>query len=477
MLKRRLALQLDLLPPPSILPPPPHSQQTESSPMKKTGENRELDVKTTPTSKFTAADNASSFTSRMPSMFNIGFTNNPLFSPGSPIHKNTNPQKLYSPLKKETSPKNDTAIPSFKTTTSTATIAQSMDAAVRKYSSCPQDPGILKKNMTFIINLHSRYANLVPSIEEEKCSQQIPSSGGIDSVPSHPLYSADIESVRNTFRSDIQHVCTVHYRKNFTAYLKSLPQHADGNNVTKEMALLALKMIDSHERYDMMGMRSSESWNNARTKSIVMLLELIWSANVDQGFFSQPLSISSDREKIKSQVLVTLQILTASCEFASSHQGMTDRLVVHLFIPFIETLPNTIATMTLPANFNDSMEKKSADLFCTEEMEIPIEDESVFLDCKSEEAAEKQFLQNSRREIHAGFSISSSPMTTPPDDVSSSQQAKNEAITKEGILDSGYAKPAIVLVHIERCVLNLILGRDEDGCEESSEAALKLIRR
>jgi hypothetical protein len=48
---------------------------------------------------------------------------------------------------------------------------------------------------------------------------------------------------------------------------------------------------------------------------------------------------------------------------------------------------------------------------------------------------------------------------------------------QQEVLDEGMEKPAIVLVHIERCVLALILGREEGGGEESSQASLKLIRR
>jgi hypothetical protein len=497
LLQRHLSLQLELLPPATASPSQAIALSTQKSAPVHVHEQETSDsnASTPNKTRLTPADNATSFASRMPSMFNMGFSTNPLFSPtsrlgnpldnkqSSPIRKKSNnPQKLYSPVSKTA-----TELPPFRNTTSEATIARAANAAVTYHPSAPQDPAKLTKNMTFIINIHTQYARLVPA-QEEKEVEEATAAGGIDSVPSHPLYSADITAVRKKFRTDIQHMCTVQYRKNFTAYLKSLPAFMEENAITKDMALLCLNMIDAHETTDMSGMRSPESWNNARTKSIVMLLELLWSKKVDQGFFCHTLTSSSNRHKIKHQVLVTLQILTASCEFAASHYGMTDRLVVHLFIPFIESLPNAIATMSLPSYGYSSLDqddgvsggtsddKMDTGVNNTEEKEDRVSDKI------KEEAGERQFMHDTRRDMHSSSSSFPSnvvDMTSDDaEDPSPVQQfTKSESKQQQEPLDDRRDKPAIVLVHIERCVLTLILGREEGGGEESSEAALKLIRR
>ena len=379
--------------------------------------------------------------------------------------------------------------------------------------------------MTFIIDLHTQYAQLVPpssqemetamdvekGTEEQKDetktkTQSAPVGSGIDSVPSHPLYSADIEAVRKKFRTDVQHACTVQYRKNFAAYLKSLPAsiapHEDETRpaVSKEMALLCLHMIDEHEKTDVSGMRSIESWNNARTKSIVMLLELLWSNKVDQGFFCHALSSPaassfSSRQKIKHQVRVTMQILSASCEFAAQHNGMTDRLVAHLFIPFIETLPNAIATMSLPSFKYDSAlsaqdgrsgSGSGSGSGNTGDENNKMDTADAMVDDAKDEAAEKQFIRDARRDMHSSSSSStrSEPrlvvdMATHQEQGQEQEQEQGQEQGQEGQQGSPDMSPAIVLVHIERCVLTLILGREEGegGDEESSEAALQLIRR
>lgn len=350
------------------------------------------------------------------------------------------------------------------------------DALVTDLTACepqPQDSAKLTENMVFIILIYKKYAALVPDLNKETRSKSS-SSSGIDSVPSHPFFSADIEEFRLEFKSSIQKLCIAQYRKNFTSFMKMLPTLLEEDAVTKDMALLCLTMIDSHQDLDKGGMRSAESWNNARTKSIVMLLELLWSKKLDQGFFSQTLSdssLSSNRDKIQHQVLVTMQILSASCEFAESHYGLTDRLVVHLFIPFIDALPNWIATMTLPSYRYGSTGK--GDKRCdgsheSDEMDTSKGDGVV----DNVEDEERDFNRKVRCDMHASMPAVVD-LTSEQRNEAINSPCKNEADRADYNLD----KPAIVLVHIERCVLALILGREEGGGEESCQAAQKLIRR
>lgn len=436
-MQRQLSLQLDLLPP-AYLPPPPPSRALEIPEIKK-----ESPAKPKYAPNFYG--------------FPMGYSMNPLlYSPRSPIRK-VSTTALKKPLPSATSS------------------ADSMPTEAR-----PQDAAKLTSNMVFILNLHNKYAPLVSGSgnddEKEGSGETIGgnSGGGIDSVPSHPLYSADIETVRKNFRTSIQHNCALQYRKNFVAYLKSLPAYMEENTVTKEMALLCLNMIDTHETIDISGLRSADSWNNSRTKSIIMLLELLWSKKLDHGFFSQGLSdstVSADREKIKQQVLVTMQILSASCTFAETHYGLTDRLVVQLFIPFIDALPNTIATMTLPSYNYRSPEDDGNSSNESDKMDTSKSDEKLGNDDGNDsdsEATENQFMKESRREIHSSSAVI---------DMTEADSDEKPSMKQQEVLDEGMEKPAIVLVHIERCVLALILGREEGGGEESSQASLKLIRR
>jgi hypothetical protein len=195
---------------------------------------------------------------------------------------------------------------------------------------------------------------------------------------------------------------------------------------------------------------------------------------LDHGFFSQGLSdstVSADREKIKQQVLVTMQILSASCTFAETHYGLTDRLVVQLFIPFIDALPNTIATMTLPSYSYQSPEDDGNSSNESDKMDTSKSDEKLGNgdgNDSDSEATENQFMKESRREIHSSSAVI---------DMTEADSDEKPSMKQQEVLDEGMEKPAIVLVHIERCVLALILGREEGGGEESSQASVKLIRR
>jgi len=450
LLQRQLSLQLDLLPPATLpSPPPPKPPRQPSHPLEiptnvTSNDDEKMSATTPPASHFSS--------SPFNNGFGLGFSMNPLlFSPNSMVRKSST-TTLKKPLPSSAAAPVSDAIVTVSSNTSEAP---------------PQDAAKLTANMAFIINLHNKYATLVSSSEANHVT-----GSSIESVPSHPLYSADIETVRNNFRTGIQHNCTVKYRKNFSAYLKSLPAYMEEHEITRDMAILCLDMIDSHETIDVSGMRNAESWNNARTKGIVMLLELVWSKKVDHGFFSQVLSdstIAANRDKIQRQVLITMQILSASCQVAATHYGMTDRLVVHLFIPFIDALPNSIATISLPsynyqktkdsdncqANKDCADDEDKMDTSRPEKTETDVDDDAV----------EMKFMNDLRQEMHSSSAVAD--LTA--GETGSSNDSKNEPNERDG-------KPAIVLVHIERCVLALILGREEGGGEESSQAALKLVR-
>lgn len=317
--------------------------------------------------------------------------------------------------------------------------------------------------MVTIIDLHTRYSSLLPPVASDMIgnvnnTSELSTSGGIESVPSHPLYSADIEVVRQKFVMEIHRLCTIQYRKNFAAFMKSLPKYSDEDNVTKDMALTCLNMIDMHEKADSRNMRSAECWNNARTKSIVMLLELLWSNKIDQGFFCQSVSSISNKNKVKRQILTTLQILAASCDFASSHNGMKDRLVTHLFIPFIQTLPNSIATMSISY---DSRGSVTSSQNSTDELASQSE-------CQGNVTSQHMEVEDHNHPI-------SSFCTTVLDGESECKVQNCSPPPREHIKDTVTDGPVIALVHIERCVLSLIISGGEDGNEESNEAALNLI--
>lgn len=355
------------------------------------------------------SNDSASISSRIPQML-LGFSNNPLFSPGRESYalklKTSSPQNQKRP--RETPPQQ--SIETGPSNQSPNDISQ------------PNKTPVLDRNMKTIIHLHNQFDNIVAAWNKNH---------------EEGMLSKVIED----FRAKIKPQCNELFQKNFSCYVKSLTiQNGILGNVSRDMSQNCLDLIDMHENIDSAGMKTAECWNRARTKSTVMLLELLWNRELNKGFFDSSFKEMS-REEIRCRVLTTLEILNVACNYASSRSGMINQLIKALLVPFITKIPDFVAILPL----SSSHFKRDRDSTSQENSIIVID-----IDAES----------------GGGGSLNNGKDST----TCNSNQSSQDKMPNED--DS----IAIVLVHIERCVLGMVLGDQEgddyDGMLSAAEEEL-----